>query len=49
MRFIGHRAQDRKPDVVAGDEREQRGVEAVERAAVGAEDAAGVLHARPGA
>ena len=29
--------QQRQPDVVAGDEREERGVEAVERAAVGAE------------
>ena len=40
------RAQDREPDVVAGDDREQRRVEAVERAAVRAEHAAGVLHPR---
>ena len=37
------RDQDREPDVVAADGREQHRVEAVERAAVGAEDAPGVL------
>ena len=33
-------SEQREPDVVAGDEREERGVEAVERAAVGAEQRA---------